>query len=71
MVLIPYSQYIGALVLIACWSGQYIVVTSPGWRKMGGDGVEVTYDHYNYSDTEATYYYDNNDHTEEGWIKAR
>ena len=65
---IPYSQYIAALVVIDCWPGQHRAVTSSVGTMVGG---EVTYDHYNYNDTEVTYDDDNNDDTEEGWTKGR
>ena len=71
VVLIPYSQYIGALVVIDWWPGQLRTVTSAVGTMVGEDGIEVTYDDYNNSDTEITYdEYKYND-KEEGLTEGR
>jgi hypothetical protein len=53
--------------VIDCWLGKHRAVLG----TMGGEGIEVTYDDYNYNDTEVTYDDDNNDHTEEVWAERR
>ena len=42
-------------MVIDWWPGQHKEVTSAVGTMVGEDGIEVTYDDYNNSDTEITY----------------